>query len=263
LLVLDPSVLSHLSPEELEEMEALAAEQVGTTSPFVDSWGFLKHAVWTRDEASRRIRPFADNDDWPDERFEYLRYLHEERQHHRVRAYEKSRRMLITWWLIAEYLYDLMTVPHDLSAVASDKLEKSAYLLGPERMQFIYDHIPPVRDNTLLTLKAQHIDVGPFLEQIWPNRPVVNFTGKRGAKGWESAHCVATDSRCMAVAAGASQMQQYTFSKVLLDEFPRWQWQEDCWRNIQPTLQGGGEADIVCTAELGSFAYDLLYDLEF
>jgi hypothetical protein len=45
-----------------------------------------------------------------------------------------------------------------------------------------------------------------------------------------------------------------------MDEFPRWKQQEECWRNIQPTIQGGGRCDIVCTAELGVFAYDLLYD---
>jgi coproporphyrinogen III oxidase-like Fe-S oxidoreductase len=85
------------------------------------------------------------------------------------------------------------------------------------------------------------------------------FEGKDGM-GWKIARCPATDSAIMAMASGESQMQQYTFSKVLMDEFPRWKNQEECWRNIQPTTQGGGCVDMVCTAELGVFAYDLLYD---
>jgi len=254
--------LATLTRAELDELEALSRAVTGTISPFVDAWDFMKHAVWTRDEASKRIRPFADNDGWPDDRFAYLEYVCHERKKYRIRGYEKSRRMLITWFLVADYLYSLMTVPHDLSAIASDKLEKSAYLLGGERMQFIYDHIPPVSDVTLRELEAQHVDTSPFREAIWPSKPEVSFTGKRGPKGWDSVYCPTTASRIMAVAAGTAQMQQYTFSKILLDEFSRWMWAEQCWTNAQPTLQGGGEADIVCTAELGSFAYDLLYDIE-
>lgn len=215
-------------------------------------WSFLQHAVWTRDEATNSIRQFPSG-----ERFDYLRYCTEEREKHRVRAWEKSRRMVVTWWLVALYLYDLMVKQNDLSAVASDKLEKSAYLLGVDRMQLIYDLVPPVSDVMLGKLRAQGIDVGPFREDVWPNKPAVTFSGKRGL-GWELASC--GSSRIMAMASGSAQMQQFTFSKVLMDEFPRWQWQEESWRNIQPTTQGGGAVDIVCTAELGVFAYDLLYD---
>lgn len=172
-------------------------------------------------------------------RFEYLRYLTEERPKHRIRLYEKSRRMMITWWMLALYLYDIMTRENHANAIASDKLEKSAYLLGGDRMEFIYNHIPA---------------------EVWPDKPVVEFNSKAGTMGWKAAICKSTDSYNMAVASGESQMQQYTFSNVLMDEFPRWQWQEESWRNIQPTTQGGGCVDIICTAELGSFAYDLLYD---
>lgn len=219
--------------------------------PFSSSWEFLTTACWTRDEASGQIRQFP--------RWDYLRHLSDSRGRHRIRAYEKSRRMMITWWLVAEYLYDLMTQANHTNAVASDKLEKSAYLLGPDRMQWVYDLIPPVSDGTANMLQARGMDVGPFRERVWPNKPEVLFTGKQG-RGWRQAACERTGSVIMAVASGESQMQQYTFSNILMDEFPRWQWQEESWRNIQPTTLGGGCVDIVCTAELGSFAYDLLYD---
>jgi hypothetical protein len=233
-------LLAALTQEEQEELLRLLELQAGPTNPFSSAWDFLARAVWTKDEASGQIRQFpAALMHEGAERFAYLRYVTEERPKHRIRAYEKSRRMLVTWWLLALYLHDIMTQPNHADAVASDKLEKSAYLLGPERMQFIYDHIP---------------------DDVWHDKPEVIFEQKRGPLGWQIARCPSTGSYCMAVASGASQMQQYTFSSVLMDEFPRWEQQEESWRNIQPTTQGGGCVDIVCTAELGSFAYDLLYD---
>ncbi len=228
--------------------------------PFADDWEFLKHAVWTRDEASGRIRRFADQDGWEGEdRFAYLEFLTGDRMRHRVAAYEKSRRMLITWWLVALYLRDVMVRRLHTNAVASDKLAKSAYLLGPERMEFVYNHIPPVSVAVERRLISFGIDPGPFRERIWPDKPRVSFRGKRG-RGWVLVECPATSSQIMAMACGSSQMQQYTFSNVLMDEFPRWKWQEESWRNIRPVIQGGGHVDMVCTAELGAYAYDLLYD---
>lgn len=222
-----------LSDAEQVQLLRLTELKYAAASPFESQWDFLARAVFTRDEASGQVRQFPSDDN-----FAYLKYLTEQRPLHRVRAYEKSRRMMITWWLVALYLYELMTQHTEMSAVASDKLGKSAYLLGQDRMQFIYNHIP--------------VDV-------WPSKPEVLFEGKEGL-GWKIARCPSTDSAIMAMASGASQMQQYTFSRVLMDEFPRWENQQECWRNIQPTTQGGGCVDIVCTAELGVFAYDLLYD---
>jgi hypothetical protein len=225
--------ITRLSEREQVELLKLAELQYAARSPFDTQWDFLAQAVFTRDEAAGEVKQFPSGDD-----FAYLKYLTEQRVLHRVRAYEKSRRMMITWWLVALYLYELMTQPNELAAVASDKLGKSAYLLGQDRMQFIYSHIPA---------------------DVWPNKPEVVFEGKEGM-GWKIAQCPANGSAIMAMASGESQMQQYTFSQVLMDEFPRWKQQEECWRNIQPTIQGGGRCDIVCTAELGVFAYDLLYD---
>ncbi len=240
----------------LLEAERREAERV----PFVDAWEFLSKAVWTRDEASGEVRRFGtDNTGYGEGRFEYLRYLTGERGKHRIRAYEKSRRMLITWWLLALYVYDVMTERNHLDAVASDKLEKSAYLLGGDRMKFIYEMIPPVSEGQLNILRSLGIDLGPFRELVWPKKPVVRFEQKHG-DGWRLVSCEETASKIMAVASGETQMQQYTFSKILMDEFSRWQWGRESWRNAQPTTQGGGEIDVVATAELGSFCYDLLFD---
>ncbi len=253
-----PADLALLTPAEQAELERHLRAEAGITTPMHGDWDWLCRAVWTRDEASGRIRQFPGNDP----AYAYLQYLTAERGKCRIRAYDKSRRMLITWWLLALYLYRVMTRPNQLLAVASDKLEKSAYLLGTDRMEAIYRLIPPVTDaGTLNALNAFGLDLAPFRAQVWPNKPLLTFEGKQG-KGWKLVTCSRTGSSIMAVASGESQMQQYTFSSVLMDEFPRWQWQEESWRNIQPTTQGGGEVDIVCTPELGTFAQSLLFDEE-
>jgi len=235
-------------------------------SPFADTWDFLSRAVWTRDEAGGRIRKFPGLDVLHngEPRFAYLKHLTDHRLDNIVNAIEKSRRMLITWWAVAVYLDDIMRNPTHTNAVASDKLEKSAYLLGGHRMQFIYDHIPPVSDavyNSLRYSAPNQKWLEQFKEPIWPNKTPVIFEAKQGL-GWKTVRCEETGSNIMAVASGEAQMQEFTFSNVLMDEFPRWQWQEESWRNIQPTIQGGGHVDIICTAELGAFAHDLLYDAE-
>lgn len=240
-----------------------AAESKATTrisaSPFSSPWAFLARAVWTKDEASGQIRQFPAEIPHEGTRFEYLHHLTTTRTQHTVLAVEKSRRMMVTWWALALYLHDIMYHKNHLNAIASDKLEKSAYLLGGDRMELIYRLMPPIDLATENWLRTLGVPLEPFKEVEWTQKPPVIFESKQGM-GWKLARCESTASSCMAVASGESQMQQYTFSNVLMDEYPRWKWQEESWRNIQPTIQGGGHVDIICTAELGSYAYDLLYD---
>ena len=249
---------------ELLAMMARPVAGAGVRNPFATTWDFLSRAVWTRDEASGRIRKFPGLDVRHNgqPRFAYLKYLTDHRLDYTVAFYEKSRRMMMTWLLIGIYLDDIMRNSTHTNAIASDKLEKSAYLLGGDRMQFVYEHIPPVSDQRYNILRHQIDDKATlerFKEDLWPDKPPVIFEGKQG-QGWKTARCEETSSMHMAMACGESQMQQYTFTNVLMDEFPRWKWQEESWRNIQPTIQGGGHVDGICTAELGSYAYDLLYD---
>ena len=252
--------ITRLPGDEQIELQQLLEGAYSHLSPFADTWEFLCNAVFTRDEADGSIKRFPANARWKGElRFGYLKLLTYERPKHKICVYDKARRMMITWWAIAVYLDELMRFRNGKAAVASDKLSKSAFLLGPERMQFIYDHIPPVSDERLETLRYLVDDIGPFREQIWPDKPLVKFERKEG-EGWTFVKCAATGSSIMAVASGQAQMQQYTFRNVLMDEFSRWENQYQSWRNIQPTLQGGGGADIIFTTELGSFSDDLIFD---
>jgi len=205
-----------------------------TPSPFPDAWDWLCRAVWTRDEASGEIRQFPA----ADERYAYLRPLVDAWQAHRILFVDKARRMLVTWLFVALWLYDVTHVPQHADYVISKKLEDAAYLLGAERMQFIWDHVSA---------------------QVWPNKPEVQFRNRSG-RGWEIVECPATGSIIQAVAQGADQLRQYTASNVFIDEFAFQDRQAETWTALQPTILGGGHIVAVSTANLGAYMWDLMND---
>lgn len=215
----------------------LAVERV----PFSSEWDFLRRACITKDEASGQLRPFpADLEHDGERRFAYLEYLTETRKQHPIFAVEKSRRMMITWWLLCLYLYDTLTQRNHANYVGSRKMESSAYLLGEERILGVYKRIP--RD-------------------VWPDKPELIPSGKLGM-GYSTLSCPATGSYIQAIASGADQLRQYTASNVLMDEFAFWERARESWTSIKPTIDGGGHVDMVSTPELGAYMYDLLYDEE-
>ena len=185
--------------------------------------------MWTKDEARGEIRQFPD--------YEYLKYLTYERPKYRIFAVEKSRRMLVTWWMLSLYLYDTLTQANHANFVGSRKLESSAYLLGEERLLGLYERIPT---------------------EVWPDKPGLEATGKHG-HGYTLLKCQATGSYLQAIASGADQLRQYTATNVLCDEFAFWERAEESWTAMRPTIEGGGHIDIVSTPELGAFMYDMLY----
>jgi hypothetical protein len=203
------------------------------SSPFKDEWDFLTRSVWTKDEATGSIRQFPH-----EERYDYLRQLTLIRKQHPIFAIEKSRRMLITWWMLSLYLFDTLTMKNHANFVVSKKLGDSAYLLGDDRILGVYKRIP---------------------ESTWKNKPRLIESGKE-ERGFTLLTCPDTGSYLQAVASGADQLRQYTASNVFFDEFAFQDRQEDAWTAARPTIEGGGHIDMVSTPELGAFFYDLLYD---
>lgn len=210
----------------VEVATSLAPQNVA--SPFASEWEFLTRAVWTKDEASGEIRQFPN---WP-----YLKYLTERRRETYldppIHAYEKSRRMMITWWLSALYLYDTLTQANHANYIGSRTLKTSAFLLGNERIYGVYERIP---------------------ESVWPNKPRLE-TGNKHEKGFLSLTCPTTGSYMEAVASGAEQLRQYTGTNVFCDEIAFWEWWNMSWSAIRPILEGGGHADLVTTPNLGAEA---------
>lgn len=200
----------------------------------VDDWQFLSTCVWTKDEASGSIRQFPA----ADPNFEYLQYLTGVRRQHNFFAIEKSRRMMVSWWLTSIYLFDTLTQPNHANFIVAKKLEDSAYWLGEERILGVYRRIPG---------------------EVWQSKPELQETGKQG-KGYTLLSCSATGSYLQAVASGADQLRQYTASNVLFDEFAFQERQEEAWAAARPTVEGGGHIDVVSTPELGAYMYDLIHD---
>ncbi len=145
--------------------------------------------------------------------------------------------MLMTWWLLGLYLYDVLTQKNHANFVGSRKLEASAYLLGPERMYGMWERIPVA---------------------LWPEKPELICEQKQGM-GFALLRCPATGSYIQAIASGADQLRQYTASNILLDEFAFFERAAETWGAVLPTIQGGGHVDVVSTANLGSYMYDLLH----
>jgi hypothetical protein len=207
-------------------------------------WAFLCNAVWTKDEVQGEIRQFPGKKIWEptgELQYDYLRYMTEIRLQHRMFAVDKSRRMMITWWLLALYLYDIMTRSNVAHAVINKDLNDSAYLLGDERMKLIYDHIP---------------------EEVWPNKPVVEVSGKCKL-GYEIIRCSTTGSYVRAFPQGAGQLRLFTLTWILFDEFAFQEQQQEALRAAVPCVQGGlGHIDIVTTPELGTYAEEVYFDME-
>jgi hypothetical protein len=222
-----------LSQKEEAELLALLEAENRTKSPFTDEWDFLARAVITKDEASGRLRPFPH--------FEYLEHLTRRRRETyyapSIHAYEKSRRLLISWWLLCLYLYDTLTQPNHANFVGSRKLESSAYFLGEERILGVYNRIPA---------------------DEWPNKPRL-VPGAKHKKGYESLHCPETGSYLQAIASGADQLRQYTASNIFADEIAFWERWQESWGAMLPCIEGGGHIDLVTTPDLGAEAEAIYY----
>jgi hypothetical protein len=203
-------------------------------------WKFLTSgACYTKDEITKQIRPFPTSKygDNP-ERYNYMKLMVDDLEVDRpIWACEKSRRMMISWVMVAKYLYLLLTEPNSHFFFASRSLEKSAFMLGSDRMQCIYENIP---------------------SDIWPNLPKLSWVYKLG-DGWEAVDCPATGSSIDAIGEGANQLNQFTITRGFFDEFSMHQHAREMWSAVVPTIMGGGRIDLVMTPKMGSFAYEFLY----
>jgi len=236
MALIDENLLEWATPDEVTSLRRHLAGMTGV--PFVDFEDFASRAMWTKDEVTGAVRQFP----MAQERYAYLRELVAIRkrclERHQPLGIDKSRRMLLTWLLVGWYLYDVLTRPNVAHAVINKKLEDSAFLLGPERALFIYEHIPPA---------------------LWPDRPELVCEGKCGL-GYEVLRCPDTGSYIRAFPQGASQLRLYTLTWILFDEFAFQEGQEQAYTAAAPCVQGGGHIDIVTTPELGTWCEGLFWD---
>lgn len=234
--------LSSISESQTEELIALLEPMAGFAGPFQGEIDFLKRGVWTKDEATGQVLQFPTGTNL--ERFAYLEEIVKQRQDaakmgEMIFIVEKSRRMMMTWLFLALYLYDTLARKNHANFVGSRKMETSAFLLGDERMMFIYKQIPPT---------------------LWKDKPELVARGKFGG-GYTRLECPQTGSYLQAIASGADQLRQYTASNVFVDEFAYWDKARESMASMLPTIEGGGRIDVLSTPRLGSYMFDMIYPM--
>jgi len=140
----------------------------------------------------------------------------------------KSRQMMITWLIIALYLWDVQFHEGRHVFVQSKKEEDANSLI--ERAKFIYDHEPA------------------FLKRHEMN----------------SVYCVlefpAINSRMKGIPEGPDQIRMYTASGIFMDEMAFQDSAEKAFQAAKPTIDGGGRFTGVSSAN-PSFFQTLVEDL--
>ena len=139
-------------------------------------------------------------------------------------AVPKSRRMMLTWLMLALHLHMALFTPRSAIFVQSKKAEDSDYLIR-SRMLFIYGSLP----GWLKSFGLPSVTSKEFL---------VTFSN---------------GSSVRAVSQGADQLRQYTATAVLCDEIAFWERARETWRALRPIIQGGGRVTLISSAAPGFF----------
>jgi len=195
-----------------------------------DPYRFLTECVWTLDQASQQVRRFPDPADVPctcglscKNYIQHLvtRWLHEKRL-----LVPKSRRVLVSWTMVALHCWLARFFPGSTIAFVSRKQglndsEGAAELV--RRVKFIEEHLPA--------------DIEPLPFQY-------NFARLKYPT---------IGSEIIGVAQGADQLRQYTLTAIFADEMAYWELAHDTYSASLPTLEGGGRFTGVSSANPGFF----------
>jgi phage FluMu gp28-like protein len=174
----------------------------------------------TIDETDGTVKRFPDKEYFP-----YVIYAWQESS---ILAIPKSRRMMATWLFIALHLWAALFRNNSAVFIQSQKSSKSEWLVGEQRMWFIYRNLPATHN--------------------WP-KPIRLLKGEGGISRVEFNN----GSYIMAIGEGADQFRQYTASHIMLDEVAFWEKAKESYTGTLPTIQGGGKVVLISTADPGFF----------
>lgn len=205
-----------LSPSEELELKQLLEWQLWSNDP----WQWIKDCVITIDETDGTHKRFPDK--------EYFPYVINAWMGSSILAIPKSRRMMATWLFLALHLWAALFRSNSAVFIQSQKAEKSEWLVGEQRMWFIYRNLPK--------------------EHKWPLT-----TRLLKGKGGISYVVFDNGSYIMAIGEGADQFRQFTASHVMLDEVAFWDKAKESYTGTLPTIQGGGKVVLISTADPGFF----------
>ena len=217
----------------LEQIRELAYQQANDNSrrePLpIEPWSFCQRCVWTLDEHAgahglQPIRQFPTK--------AYLRELTEIWQRERLLRVEKSRQLMISWLMAALHLHAALVNRGERIAWQSKNFADADSMLR-DRLWHIFLHIP----NTFQKPKARYLS---GLIEVYHDTEAQLPT-----------------SQIMAIAQGADQLRQYTFSRILSDEFSFQESQRESYAAMRPTIDGGGRLTIVSSANAENFFWEL------
>lgn len=188
-------------------------------------WEFLRDCVYTLDQVDQAhpIKPFPTD-------LEYLEFLTHVWQREKLIAIPKSRRMTCSWLFIALYTWDTIFHTGRYNAFVSKKEDDSGELVA--RAEFIFNKIPRWRIPRPLLPKLEN---GKMSKQP----PILNFPE--------------INSKIQGFPQGADQMRQFTFSRMLFDEWAFWEQAQTAYSAAKPTLDGGGSLVGISSRSPGFF----------
>lgn len=183
-----------------------------------DPWEFLTKAVYTLDQIKGEIRQFPHDD--------YLEVVTRAWERSRLLLIPKSRRMLITWTMVALHYWLARFRPGTTVAFVSRKegrseSEGSAELVA--RARFIHEHLPPEVEK-------------------------IEYEYKFCRLSFPSIH-----SEILGIGQGPDQLRQLTLTAIFADEMSFWETARDAYIASRPTIEGGGRFTGVSSAGPGFF----------
>lgn len=177
-----------------------------------DPWLFLKHCVYTHDEVDTEnpIKPYPSH-------LKYLFFVVQMFQLFKKLALPKSRRLTISWTVIALIVWDVIFHKGRSWAMTSKKEGDAGELVS--RAEFIINHIPEDMIPKELIPKMKN---GKMTEKP----PTIEFDE--------------INSRIEGFPSGADQLRQRGFSGIFEDETAYQKNAEKTYAAAEPTIRGGG-----------------------
>ena len=193
---------------------------------------FLKHALYTMDEADKK---HFGAKQFPYMEKEYLQdcvdiwKLAAKNEQHIV--VEKSRQMMVSWVYGALHLHEAFTIPNRKMLLLSKSEEKAIELLN--RLEYMYKNIP---------------------EDVWPAKLRPKYVRTKTKMSFPEI-----DSVISSLTSNADSARSITASRIFLDEFAFMPDVEEIYQSAMGSTAGGGLVTIVSTNPVLKNSNDCLF----
>lgn len=190
----------------------------------LDPWTFVRDCCYSQDEHAKHkglpyIRPLVALGD------DYLKIITDHVGTEQLLRIEKSRQLRVTWLMAALMLHHVLTQRGVRDGYVCRGFD-SADIYLRDRFWFMYEQIPAEYAKPEARYVSGVIEV--FHDGV--------------------AKSTVPTSQVMALAEGAAQVRQFTFTRLWGDEFAFQFDQDDFLTAAQPSLDGGGQAIITSSA---------------